>query len=915
MRFRILGPLELTGDPDPASAGPHTPGPPKLRTVLGTLVARADTVVSVETLIDELWPDGPPRTALTTLHVYVSQIRKALCAASPRQGHALLVTRRPGYLLRTTGDDVDATVFERLRAEGRAALAGDDLPRAAHLLRRAEELWRGPLLSGTPHGPVLRAVAARLTEARLEVSELRVAAELRLGRDREVLPDLVALTTEHPLREEFHAQLLTALHRTGRHAEALHAYARLRGLLAEELGTEPGPRLRALHQRLLAEEDAPAHPRGPRQDQPGPSRTRAPERPRHGRPEPSHPDRPDAFHPDRPDALHADRPDPLHASRPDPLHADRPGRHPHTGRPTRRTALPGGGDSGTTAYRLAHLPCLETPLVGRDEELDAVESLLRDSTPGAWTAVTGPAGSGKTALAVAAARRVADAFPGGVLYLDLRTASRRPLTTEEAARRLLGQAASATAPADTPLAPPAHPDPVTELRALTGRRRLLLVLDGAVSVAQVRPLLPSAPGSTALVTARRAVTGATGARQVPLGPLSRAAARRMLAAAGPGIADEVGELCGRLPLVLRAAALALAARPHWDGPTLSARLREEATRLDVLRVGELDVRQRLLEEYAELPADLRRAVRLLALPPGAFSPAVAAAVLDRAPGPAALLVDALADRRLLLPDAADRYVLPEPTRLLAAERLRAEEPADSVRAATARMCEAYATAAARPGGAPRTAEGTRGLARVLGMAHAAGLWPVVLRLAEALAAPLERSADWPVWATAHGLALDAARRHGDERATARLLCSLGDLAWQQRDDERAAEHYGQAAALAAAAGLLDERARALAGLAELRLERGESGHAAELLRAAPEPDGAVGRYEVQRVRALVALETAGAPAATGPLTECVALAAALGDRRREAHARRALHAAQGPPRAFEVRPGVWRLWPDRPVPA
>ncbi|MEU3533174.1 BTAD domain-containing putative transcriptional regulator [Streptomyces murinus] len=842
MRFRILGPLEITGDPDPGSAGPRPLGAPKPRTVLGALLTRPGGVVSVDELIDELWPDGPPRTALTTLHVYVSQIRKTLAAASPREGRALLVTQRPGYVLRVDPEDMDATVFERLRGPARRALAEGDVGRAAELARRADALWRGPLLAGTPHGPLLRAAAARLTEVRLEVTELRLEAELRLGHHHEVLPDLRALTTRHPLREEFHAQLLTALAHTGRHAEALEAYARLRGLLAEELGTEPGARLRALHQRLLRE--------GGAED---------------GVPEP----------------------------------------------PVR--TLPGPREWPPPVP-----PALDGELIGRDEESETVERLVRGAAPGAWTAVTGPVGAGKTALALAVAHRVADAFPDGVLFVDLRPTA-GPRTAPEAAAQLLRLARSGPTGAAGPAPDRPGPDPVAALRALTARRRLLLVLDGAGSLAQVRPLLPTAPGSTALVTGRLA---AAGARVVPLGPLGRLAVRRMLPGVPPDIADRVGELCGGLPLPLRAAALALTARPHWDGVTLLARLREEATRLDVLGAGEPDVRARLLGAYDELPAEQRRALRLLALlPRGEFGSGAAAAVLDLGRHPATLLLDALADRQFLLAHGPETYLLPEPARLLAADRLRTLEPTDSVRAATVRMCEAYAAAAAAPGGAPRTVARTRELAGVLRTAHAAGRWSTVLRLAEALTAPLERTADWATWETAHTLALDAAERLGDRRARARLLTSLGDLAWQQRDDERAAERYGRAAEIAAGPGLADERARALAGLAELRLEHGDPDRAAALLGVAPESGGAVGRYEVQRVRALVALQTGGGRAAAGPLTECVTLAAALGDRRREAHAHRALGAVHEPRRSteahrnFEVRPGVWRLAPPgRPGP-
>ncbi|MET9960293.1 AfsR/SARP family transcriptional regulator [Streptomyces sp. NPDC006326] len=843
MRFRILGPLEVAGDPDPASAGLHTPGPAKLRVVLGTLLVRANEVVSVDALVDELWRDAPPRTAMTTLHVYVSQIRKALRSASARHGEGILLTRRPGYVLRAASDELDLAVFEDLRERGRKALAEHDHERAAVLLRQAQDLWRGPLLSGVPYGPLLESAAARLAEARLEALEQRVHADLLLGRAGELVAELRALVTTYPLREELHAHLMTALFRSGRLAEALQAYAAVRRTLIEELGVEPGARLRRLHEDLLRAD---------------------------GDPLPAVPAAPVAL-----------------------------------------TAAPAA--AGNTDW----LPPDEGPLAGRDAERAELGARLRSARPGAWTAVTGLPGSGKTALAVAAARDAATAFPDGVLFLDLAPDGGPALAPAEAAVRLLRRARAVAGEACC--TPEREGDPLEALRTFTAGRRLLFVLDDARSVAQVRPLLPTTPGSSALVTGRLLPAGAAGLHVLRLGHLGRKAAAGVLAAAGPGAAEEIAALCGRLPLALRAAAVQLDARPHWTGEVLAARLRDETSRLDALRIGEFDVRARLTAACEELPAAERRAFRLLGLLPAAGFPlAAGAAVLGLAASEAAPLVESLVDRHLLLALGPDTYVLPELLRVLAAEQLAAQEPADAVRAATSRMCAAYAAAAGEPGGGPTGSDGPGLYAALVRTAHGAGLWEQTVQLADAVTGSLERAAAWDDWESTHTLALDAARRAGDGRAEARMLRSLGDLAWQQRTAERAAERYAQAARAATAAGAPAEAARALAGLAELRLDSGLVAEADALLtsarRALATGPGrpAAGRFEVRRVEALLALETGAGAEAAGALADCVALARALGDRRREAYARRTLRtgpagagAAAG--RAVEVRPGIWRL--------
>ncbi|MFG3282486.1 BTAD domain-containing putative transcriptional regulator [Streptomyces sp. NPDC048111] len=870
MRFRILGPLEVAGDPGPSSAGLHTPGPGKIRVVLGALIARANEVVSVDSLIDELWGETPPRTALATLHVYVSQVRKCLATAAPRHGQDILHTRRPGYLLDVAPDELDLTVFERLHEQGRTASEAGEFARAAELLRGALELWRGPLLAGTAHGPLLESVAVRLHEARLAALELRIAADLHLGLHRELVPELAALVTEHPLREELHAQLMTALHLSERVPEALRAYARVRRTLIKELGVEPGPRLRALHQELLSADGAPVARSAP----------------------------------------------PLKAA-------------PAAVRVAAPSAAPAG--PAVTPW----LPAEDPVLAGRDRELAELTALLRAAPAGVWAAVTGLPGAGKTALAVAAARRAAPAYPDGVLFLDLAPADGGPTEGPGAEGRSTEGPEAGGRPADgiadgAPGAPPAGAlrpvdaarrllrqagqpvtgDPLHALRAFTAARRVLLVLDNARSVAQVRALLPTTAGSSAVVTGRLLPAGTAGMRAVRLAHLGHGPAGDLLAAAGPA-AGEIARLCGRLPLALRAAALLLSSRPHWTGDRLLRALRPEASRLAALSVGELDVGAALLSAYTELPPPERGALRLLGLlPPGVFDTHLAAAVLGLDAASALARVESLADRGMLLALGEDTYAFPELLRVLAGDRLRAHEPVDSVRAATARMCDAWADRLGDPAGAQVGAHGLTGLAHLVGQAHAAGLWAQTVRLADALAAPLERTAAWEDWEKTHTLALGAARSAGDLGAQARVLRSLGDLYWQQRRTGRAARLYEEALGAAERAREPEEAARALAGLAELRLDLDRPAEADALVREAlarAPREGSLGRYEAHRVRAQLLLRTGDMVAAATPLAECLALATALRDSRREAHTRRLLRLPEPGAPVHEARPGVWRF--------
>jgi WD40 repeat protein/DNA-binding SARP family transcriptional activator len=250
MRFGVLGPLEVI-----AESGPIPLGGQKQRALLAVLLTRPGRVVSVDTLVEGLWADEPPRSADKTLQSYVVHLRRALEPDRPRgAAGTILVTRDPGYLLRVAPGELDAARFAALTAQGRRLLAAGAAEAAAATLWEALGLWRGEAFEEFPQVDACAAEAARLAELRLGAVEERVQADLALGRHRELLAELEGLTRQHPLRERLWAQLLLALYRAGRQADALLAYQRARATLVEELGIEPGVELRRLHTAILAQD-------------------------------------------------------------------------------------------------------------------------------------------------------------------------------------------------------------------------------------------------------------------------------------------------------------------------------------------------------------------------------------------------------------------------------------------------------------------------------------------------------------------------------------------------------------------------------------------------------------------------------------------------------------------------------------
>jgi DNA-binding SARP family transcriptional activator len=236
--FRLLGPLEVEGEDGPLALGGQ-----KQRAVLALLLLNAGRVVSTDSLVNALWGDTPPRTASTSLQNFVSSLRKAL-------GAETLATQAPGYVLRVDPERIDLLRFERLKREA----LGQPPERRVETLRRALELWRGEPLADFRYEPWAETESSRLEELRLATVEERLDAELELGGDAELVGELEALVAGNPLRERLCGQLMLALYRSGRQAEALDVYQATRRALVDQLGIEPSPALQQLNGRLLRQE-------------------------------------------------------------------------------------------------------------------------------------------------------------------------------------------------------------------------------------------------------------------------------------------------------------------------------------------------------------------------------------------------------------------------------------------------------------------------------------------------------------------------------------------------------------------------------------------------------------------------------------------------------------------------------------
>jgi predicted ATPase/DNA-binding SARP family transcriptional activator len=573
VEIRILGPLAIVGE-EGAIALPAA----KLRQLLAALVVDAGTIRSSDFLLEALWGASPPPSAAKLLQVYVSKLRRLL------PGPARIATHGSGYALEVGDGLVDAARFERLLGEGRVALREGNPALAAATLRRALSLWRGAAFGELAYDEFARAEAERLEELRLVATEERIGAELELGLQVELLPELHSLAAAHPLRERVQAQIMLALYRSGRQAEALERYDLTRRRLDDELGLEPNTELRELQRRILQHDPALAAP---------------------------------------PAVEHVP----------------------------------------------AVLPAAPNPLRGRERELADLRELLRHDDV-RLLVLTGAGGSGKTRLALEAARSSAASFANGAAFVGL-----APLRDPGLLATTIASALGILQPAGEPL---------ETLAAALAPKELLLVVDNVEHLRPATPLfvelVARAPRLTLLVTSR-VVLHLSGEHVYPVDPLGpdEAAALFLERARGadarftPEARDEdaIRRLCARvdgLPLAIELAA----ARSRTLTP--AELLERLEARLPILTGGphDLPARQQTLRatldwSFRLLDDGEQRDLARLSVFVGGCTAAAAEAVCDTSFERLASLVDHSLLLRTVGP-LGSRYSMLETVREFASER-------------------------------------------------------------------------------------------------------------------------------------------------------------------------------------------------------------------------------------------------------
>jgi len=832
LRVGVLGPVTVWREGHELGAGQ-----PRQLAVLGVLASRANRVVSRGELVDAVWGEEPPASAENGIYTYVAGLRRVLepdghdgGSTRPRRGPGLvLVSSGGGYLLRLGPGGLDAGHFEACLDRARGLRATGDSDGAAWAVNEALALWRGQPFAGVP-GPFAEAERQRLAELRTTAAEERADLMLDLGQHVAAVPELAALTAEHPLRERARGLLMVALYRSGRQAEALRAFRDARERLADELGISPGAELTRLHERLLAMDPAL----------------------------------------DAPAARRAE-----HAQAPAGPAASPPAGAPAAAAPALSAAL---------APCPAQLPPEPSGFAGRALELGWLHALLPGQQPapdGAPQAspvvlITGTAGVGKTTLAVRFARQAGPLFPDGQLYVNLRgfDPASAPTLPGMALYWFLGALG----------VPARHVPSAVEaqsalLRTLLGGRRMLLLLDNAHDAEQVRPLLPGSPGGMVVVTSRSQLTGLVvdGARALPLDVLDGAEAAELVAgrlgaqrAAGEStaVAELVGH-CAGLPLALSVTCARAAARPGMRLADLAAELADARGRLDALRTGEAATDLRAVFSWSadKLSHQAGRMFRLLGVHHGPDISAAAAASLAAVTLTEARAALAELTRASLLTESpAGRFGCHDLLRAYSAELAAAtlsDEESDQgrrraldhyLRSAHAAMARLYPARDQVPPPPPLdgvTAEVFCGQ----GAYEAALAWfdaedRVLANVIEQAAAQREDEQCWKLawyWAPLLnrrgrmeellGVARTAvlsAGRLGDRAALAHVHCELGNVTGRLGDYRAADEHVRKALELFTDLGDLASVGRARYGLAVLLSQQDRwdeaLNHAVEALR-------------------------------------------------------------------------------------
>ncbi|MEU8379321.1 BTAD domain-containing putative transcriptional regulator [Streptosporangium sp. NPDC048865] len=582
-------------------------GPPRQKAIMAVLALPPGRVVPPSQLIDALWGDGPPLTAAQSVYTYVAGLRRALEPGRGRhESSAVLARTAAGYVLRLHRHQTDVGAFADHMDASRRSRESGDLEGELRCLDLALRLWNGQALAGVP-GPFAEAERAGLHEGRLVALERRAEVLLGLSRPDEALPFLQDLTRRHPLREKVRELLMLALHLCDRQAEALKVFEEGRRILSEELGVDPGPGLRACHQRIL--------------------------------------------------------------------------------RPAATTRVPPP----------RQLPRDLTGFVGRVEESLHLRAMLTPRDGGApppLVVVSGAPGVGKSALAVRIAHQVKDRFPDGQLFVNLRGAT--PGVPHLSAQEVLGRFLRALGV--PPQAVPADVDEAAALwRSRLHARRMLVLLDDAVDLGQIQPLLSAPHGTCLLVTSRESMVSGDDCVQRRLSRMSHTEAVAVLArlagaervAADPDATADLVRLCDGLPLALRIAGARLTGRPDWPVSALVARLRDERGRLHELEAGDLAVRSSLSASWQSLRDSTRRSSRSAAhalallglLHVHDITAEVAAALLGTPVPEAERALERLVDAHLLDRDRPGHYQPHDLVRLYATELARELPSREPLRAA------------------------------------------------------------------------------------------------------------------------------------------------------------------------------------------------------------------------------------------